>query len=231
MNKNIQEQKEAPAVDQKVSVEEKKGKVSFLKKLNPKKLTKSLAILAIALFLLGGISVLAYKNISLFVVGRVEKTFITRKQLNDKLIQVYGASMLEELMNEQIISQGIAKSDVKYTQEELDAKIATVEGQVQENMGMSLDAYLETQKLSRKDFEKNMIMQLSLEKILTPSLKVTDEKIDAFMKTNEGYLTGETEEAKRAEAVEALLDQELGTAFQAWLEKRTAETKISTFLD
>ncbi len=206
-------------------------KESPKRKMNPKKLIKPLAILAIVVLLVGGISMLAYKNVSLLVVGKIGNSFITRKELNDKLFQTYGQSLLDQLVEEKIIAQAIAKSGVTYSQEEFDAKIAEVSTQIQQGTGMSLDEYLASQNMPRKDLEKNIAMQLSLEKLLTPKIEVADEEIDTFIEENGQYLTGETDEAKREEAVDALLNQKLGEAFQTWLEEQKAEVKVSTFIE
>jgi len=138
--------------------------------------------------------------------------------------------MLDQLVDERIISQGVAESGATFTQEEFDAKIADIESQVQTGTGMSLDAYLESRSLPREDFEKNIKMQLQLENMLAPTLKVEDDAVDTFIEEKGEYLTGETEEEKRAEAVEILLDQELGTAFQTWLEEQKTKVSVSTFL-
>ena len=206
------------------------GKNKKGKKIIPSKLVKPLAIVAIAVLLLGGISVLAYKNISLLVAAKVGNSFVTRKELNDKLLRTYGQAMLDQLVDERIISQGVAESGATFTQEEFDAKIADIESQVQTGTGMSLDAYLESRSLPREDFEKNIKMQLQLENMLAPTLKVEDDAVDTFIEEKGEYLTGETEEEKRAEAVEILLDQELGTAFQTWLEEQKTKVSVSTFL-
>lgn len=201
------------------------------KRINARKLVKPLATIAIAVLLLGGLSMLIYKNISSLVVAKVGNSFITRRELNNKLFQIYGSGLLDQLIDEKLISQAIKDSGVSYSQEEFDAKIQEVSDQIKQGTGMSLEDYLASQNMSRKDLDKNISMQLSLEKLLAPKIEVSDEEVDSFIEQNGDYLSGETDEEKRKEAVDVLLNQKLGEAFQVWLEEQKANAKISSYIE
>lgn len=199
----------------------------------PKKYSKLIRILstvALLVFLLGGISVWVYKNPSYFVVAKVGDSFITRKKLNDYLFQSYGKSVLDQLVTEEIILQAVKDSEVKVSQEEIKSKTEEIAEQIKKNAGMDLSTFLKSQHMSKSWFERNIYMQLGLEKLLAPELKVSKEDVDKFMEENSEYLTG-TDEEKRKQASDAVVSQKFNSVFQSWLEDKKSKTSVSSFLE
>lgn len=193
-------------------------------------LIKILSAIAVLVLLLGGTSLWVYKNPSRFVVGKVGNSFITRKRLNDYLFQAYGKSVLDQLVTEEIILQSVKDSGIKVSQDEIKSKTDDLSGQIKKSTGMDLTAFLKSQNMSKSEFEKNIYMQLGLEKLLAPKLKVSKEDVDKFMEENGAYLTG-TDEEKRKQASDAVVNQKFNSVFQSWLEDKKSKTSVSSFLE
>ncbi len=196
-----------------------------------KKLLKILGIAALVLLILGSLSVLAYNYKHYFVAGRVNGEFVTRPKLNNFLITNYGENALDELINQKLIDQKLAEEDVDITDAEMTAKKEEISLQLEEQQGMNLDEYLKSQDISQKEFEKNLRTQIALEKLFVDQVDVTEEKVDEFMETYGEQIPGETDEEKRARAVDILVDQEIGSLFQQWLQKARTEAEIDTYLE
>ena len=209
--------------------EPKKGmKISFPKP--SKKLVRTLLVIAVVLGLIGAVSMLVRKNLGMLIAARVDNSLITRAELNKALVSTYGTAVLEDLINKKLISAKIKSEGVIVKDSELSDKTAEIEKQILDGTGLGLDAYLEGQSLSRADFDESVKTQIALEKIFSKDIDVTEEALEEFLTQNSEYLQGETEEAKREEAIDALINRELGTRYQTWLEEARSASKIVKYL-
>ncbi|MBD3366066.1 hypothetical protein GF360_01850 [candidate division WWE3 bacterium] len=199
-------------------------------KAGSQKLLKTLGIVAAVILVLGGLSILGYTYKHLFIVGRVNNKLITRVELNKLLINAYGPSAVEELVNKKLIKQELKKQGIEVTAEQLQAKKDEISQQIQEQQGTTLEDYLDRQGVSMKEFEENIETQLAIEQLLAEKVEVTEEEVDDFLETYGDQLEGETEEDKRAQAVDILVDQQIGSLFQQWIQEVRSEAKIDTFL-
>ena len=209
--------------------EPKKSKKISLPKPS-KKLVRMLLVIAVVLGLIGAVSMMVKKNLGMLVAARVDNSLITRAELNKVLVSTYGNAVLEDLINKKLISAKIKSEGVIVKDSELSDKTAEIEKQILEGTGLGLDAYLEGQSLSRADFDESIKIPIALEKIFSKDIDVTEEALEEFLTQNGEYLQGETDEAKREEAIDALINQELGTRCQTWLEEAKSASKIVNYL-
>ncbi len=209
--------------------EPKKSKKISLPKPS-KKLVRMLLVIAVVLGLIGAVSMMVKKNLGMLVAARVDNSLITRAELNKVLVSTYGNAVLEDLINKKLISAKIKSEGVIVKDSELSDKTAEIEKQILEGTGLGLDAYLEGQSLSRADFDESIKIPIALEKIFSKDINVTEEALEEFLAQNGEYLQGETDEAKREEAIDALINQELGTRYQTWLEEAKSASKIVNYL-
>lgn len=200
-------------------------------KFNPQKLFRVFLVAAAVILAAGGISLLVYKYKDRVVAARVNNSFITKYALRKKVMKTYAANMVEEMITERLIRQKLDQEGVLVPEGGLAARTEEIESQVKGAFDMSLDEYLKQQDISRKDFEDNITLQLRIEEYLASRVDITDEEVDSFIEENGQMLTGETEEEKREEAVEILIDQEINQQFQGWLQELREEAKIVNYLE
>ena len=196
-----------------------------------KKFPKTLAIVAAVVLVLGALSVLAYENKEYFVVARVNGEFITSPKLGKTLFTTYGQSALDELITKKLISQKLAEEGIEVTQEDIQTKKDEVSRQLQEQQGVSLENYLELQGVTEKEFMENIRTQVGIEKLFVDDVDVTDEEIQEFLDQYGDQLGEEDEEAKKKRAVDVLVNQEINSLFQKWIQDIRNEAKIENYLE
>jgi len=213
----------------KKSVPQKKQKAPIAKR--NKKLLKTLSVIAGAVLVLGSLSMFAYNYKHLFVVGRVNGKFVTRMELNKLLFNAYGKSGFDELVTAKLIEKEIAEKGVKVSSAQLKERKEKISLQVEESQNVSLEQYLKMQDIPEAEFEDNLKQQLSIEMLFADRIAVSEEEITEFLETYGAQLEGETDEDKRAQVVDILINQQMGTLFQQWLEKSKGEAEIVNYLE
>lgn len=191
-------------------------------------LTKKQIILVgvIALVLVAG-----YFGKSLFLVAIVNNQPITRMSLDLELEKQGGKQVLDSKITEILVFDEAKKQNITITQADVDAKIKTIEDQVTAQ-GQKLDDLLAQQGQTRKDLEKQIKMQIIVEKILGNDITVTDKEISDYFTTNTSYYPKGTKlEEKSAEIKSTLTSQKLNEKVQPWLDNLKKSAKIYSFLN
>lgn len=196
-----------------------------------RKLIKILGIAAVVLIILGGLSVLAYNNKHYFIVAKVNDEYITRFELNEVLYSNFADTALNELVTKKLISQELAKEGITVAPSQIEAKIDDISSQIQAQQGMELEEYLETQNVSEEEFRDSIKIQAGIEQYFADEVDITEEEIDEFIETYGDEMPGESEEEKRAEAVDILINQEISSLFQEWLQEIRAEADIKEYIE
>lgn len=198
--------------------------------LKSKKLVKILGSVTFVILVLGALSVLAYKNKHYFVVAKINGQFITRKKLNDFLIESYGEPALEELITQELVDQKLAEENIQVTEDQLNDKRAEISSQLEQQRGVTLEDYLKLQDISPEEFQKNLRKQVKIEQLFVDDIDISEEEINEFLDTYGEDIPGEDEDEKRAFAVEVLLEQEISTLFQQWVQEKRSEAEVDTYL-
>lgn len=170
---------------------------------------------------------LAVKN-GWVVAALVNGRPIFRWRLNRSLVSRFGKQTLEGMISEAIIADAARKDGVQVTKEELDGKIADVVSGLGENV--NLEEVLKFQGMTKSDFENQVRLQLTVEKLLGKDIQISQEDIDAYIATNRATLTA-TEPAKlQEEAKEAIQSQKISEKIQSWFLEIREKAKVVTFL-
>lgn len=119
------------------------------------------------------------------IVATIDGEKITKEELHEELIQRYGSTVLDEMIEDKIIELELKKADVSVSKEEIEAEVEkTIEKLGGEE---SFNTALQTQGLTRKQFEKNVEEALMLEKILEPRIELTDDEVKEYFEENKQY--------------------------------------------
>lgn len=164
-----------------------------------------------------------YKNGSL-VVAFVNGKPIFRHELVRALSARFGKQTLDTIINETLIFEAAKKAGITISKEEITSK----EQELLKKFGteMSVETLLSLQGISKEDFDRQVSLELAVEKTLGKNIIITEKDIDQFIATNTALLVA-TEEAKmRDEARFSLYDQKIGEMFQNWFFKLKEQAKV-----
>jgi len=194
------------------------------------KVLKVLSIIAVVILIVGALSMAIYNFKYLFIVGRVNGRFITRMELNKVLLDAYGEVGFDDLVKEKLIEKEISEKGITVSLAQLNERKEKISEQIEKGQNMTLEQYLKMQDIPEDKFDANIIQQLSIEILFADKVDVSEEEIDEFLETYGTQLGDGTDEEKRAQAVDILINQKMGTLFQQWLEDSKNSADISNYL-
>lgn len=196
--------------------------VSMVPQHSPK--NKRWLVLVLILVLL----VLALRKgwiVAAFVNGRP----IFRYQLTQNLVSRFGTQTLEGMIGEALIADAARKSDVYVTKDDVESKEAEVVKGLGENV--KLEDVLKFQGMTKEDFDTQVRLQLTVEKLLSKDIQISESDIDNFIATNRATLVATTPSELRTEARQTLLSQKVNEKIQPWFEELKQKAKILRFLN
>jgi len=167
------------------------------------------------------------------VAATVNGTPITRLKIIKQLEETQGKATLEALINELLIQQELDKQNISVSQEDIDTEITKIKQSLTES-GQDFDDLLEIQGITQESVEKDIRIQLGLEKLLADKVNVADEEVDQYIQQNsESFpedLDTTTDEFKE-QVIESLKQQKLSTEFTSWLENTKSKSDINYYID
>lgn len=187
---------------------------------SPKVLRYGLVIVLIAL--------LTYKFGPWLFPARVGNRLVSRFEIWNKLEKAYGAQTLDDIVNEQVLDQVIAKSGIKPDQAAVDAELQNLESQYASLGG--LDEALKQNGLTRADLEKQIKTQLTVEQILADQIVTTPSEIEEEYEANKDTLYAEKSLEEVSESIKKNLeDSKLRDAFLTWFAEVKKDITITNF--
>ena len=172
-----------------------------------------------------------YSLKSVFFAAKVNGVPITRAQIRKEAEKTQGSQILENKISEILIQQEAKKQKIEISEEELASEISGIEDSVKAQ-GQDLDTLLTLQGMTREDLNKQMKLQLVIEKILSSQVSVADEEVDAYIQSNADNFPEDTDfEAIKGTIKDQLLQQKLSQSFNAWLEGLKSEASIEYFVE
>lgn len=174
------------------------------------------------------LALLLWKNKSWMVVAVVNNQPIFRWELNSVLLGRFGKQTLEGMISEKLVGEAGQKAKIEVSQAEIQVK----ENQILKSFGgqVKLDDILKFQGMSRVEFDRQIYLQLLVQKILEKDIEITDKEIDDFLTTNQATLTATEPGELRQEARQALLEQKVSAKAQEWFTQLRDQAKIVKFL-
>lgn len=195
---------------------------NFTSQPKPKSKTIYFIILAIGLLLL------FLTNKGLLVAAVVDGKPIFRWQLNKTLVNRFGKQILENMVSEQLVANAARKSGVSVSKED----VAKKEEEIVKGLGsnVNLEDLLKFQGMTRADFDSQVRVQLTVEKVLGKDISITEPDIDNFIATNRALLVATEPAELREEARQAIMSQKIGEKLQPWFAELKEKAKILRFL-
>lgn len=204
---------------------EKTAEVVETPKTSEKKTNTGKILLVIAIFII--LFFIAYRNRSLIIVATVNGKPVWRPVLEQKMVNQVGQKALDEIINEQILTDEMAKRNIIVTDKDIEAKIAEIQKTLPS--GTKLQDALTAQGMNFGDFRNQIKLQLGVEKMLS-DVKISDKDIKDFIEQNKQYLTATDEASIREQAIKSLQGTKRNEEFQKIFENLKKQAKISRFL-
>lgn len=189
------------------------------------RLTKWNTILAVVFVLVLG--AWAFKN-GMIVSAMVNGKPIFRWQLTKTLVSRFGQQTLESMITERLIADAAAKDGVVIAQGDVDKKVNEIVKSLGENV--NLEELLKYQGMSKADFEHQIRLQLTVEKILSKDISIEEKDVDAFIAQNRQTMSATEEGALREEARTAIFSQKVSEKIQPWLAELKNKASITKLL-
>ncbi len=189
------------------------------------RVSRKLIYLIIAVLALAA---LLYVNKSLLVAALVDGKPIFRWELNSVMASRFGKQTLEGMISELLIRDAARKAGVAVSQEEIDGKTRDILASVGD--GLKLEDFLAYQGMTKSDFEQQIRLQLTVQKVLGKDIVIAERDIDAYIATNRATLVATQEAALRSEARNAIIDSKVGERLQPWFMELKQKAKILRFL-
>ena len=145
-----------------------------------------------------------------------------------KLHQKAGPQILDQMVNEMVIEQEIAKQKIVVTPDEINAEITQIEDQVGSASG-GLNSLLALQGMTRDQFTQQVRLELSMEKLIRDTIQVSDADVKQELASNASTYTGLSLEQATATATDAVKDQKMREAFTSWFEALRQQAKVANF--
>ncbi|MEK7141794.1 MAG: SurA N-terminal domain-containing protein, partial [Patescibacteria group bacterium] len=189
-------------------------------KFNTKVLYLVIGLLALSALLLA--------NKSMLVAAVVDGRPVWSWELNSVMADRYGKQTLEGMISEKLIESEARNQGVVMSPSEVSAR----EEEIVKGLGggMKLEEILKIQGLTKSEFDRQITLQLTVQKILGKDLTITDADVNNFIATNRATLVATEEAALRSEAKQAILDAHIGEKLQPWFNELKAKAKVLRFL-
>lgn len=173
------------------------------------------------------VTVLLFKQ-GYIVAAIINGTPIFRFQLTGVLLNRYGKQVLDRMINETLVAEEARKAGINVSAAEVDAKTVEITGKFG---GVSLDDLLKYQGMTKEDFQKEIRLQMTIEKLLGKDIQITDNDIDNFIATNRAVLAATEAGALKDEARRTILSQKISEKFQTWFSELRQNARITHFIN
>jgi len=202
------------------------GVVTKKKGLSLILLVKLLLVIAIGVV----IFLLAQKNKSLFIVGTVNKSPITRWELNTKMAEKYATQTFEEIVSERLLAENLKKNNISVTDKEVQDELAKIKAQYggEEQFKTAIAQFGMTEAKALASIKQSIGLKKLIEAL--NKIEITDDAIAKYFTDNASSYTGKKLEDVKAEIKDTLLQQEIYTKSQEWYTQIRKDAKVSSFL-
>lgn len=194
--------------------------VMVRKPMNNKVISLALVVVVIGL--------VTYKAGPWLVPALVNNRPVTRFELWQRLEKNYGTQTLDDMVNEKILDKAIADANVKVDEVKLDDQIKALEKQFETTGG--LDEALKQRGLSRKDLEKQVRTQLSVEELLADKINPTEDEIKKQFDSGVTTLYKDKKfDDVKVSIADELKQTKLRDAFLVWFAEVKKSAKVKSF--
>ena len=161
-------------------------------------------LMSLVLLVLG---VYVVKNKGMFVVALVNNSPVFRWDLNSVMASRFGKQTLESMISEKLIAGEAAKAGAVVNQKDIDEK----EQEILKSFGskVNVEDFLRIQGVTKEEFDRQIKLQLLVQKTLGKNITITDNDVNNFIATNRAVLAATDEAGLKREAKQSIFDQKV----------------------
>ena len=202
--------------------------LSVIESSKPKGLIKSKLLIPFIIIVL---AVVLFFAKGLFIAALVNGQPVSRIEIVKELEKRDGKNALTAIVNQMLISQEAKKKNIEVDQKEIDVDTKKIEENLKKQ-GQNLDAALTAQGMTKKDFEAQLRLRKSVEKLLGDSIKVADKEVDDYIEKNKATMPeGMKEEEVKSGVRQQLEQQKFSVKSQELIAKLEKDAKINYFVN
>ncbi len=140
----------------------------------------------------------------------------------------YGQQTLQSMISQQLITETAQKQKIVISDADVKNKI----DQLVKSLGpnVTLDDLLKYQGVTQSQFNDQVRLQLTVEKILGKDITVSDQEISDYIDKNKSTMTSTDDASLQEEARQAVFSQKLSAKIQPWFDALKQKAKITLFL-
>jgi hypothetical protein len=176
----------------------------------------------IGILILAGI--ILYKTNNFPVVALVDGKLITRYEVDKELFKQGGKATIDNLVTEAIVQNELNRLGIKVSQDEINQKVETIKQGIP--AGQDINQLLADRGMTMADVEKQLKLQLGVEKAVADKTAVTDAEVTKYITDNKSMMSATTEAGLKDEAKVALEQQKTQTAITSWVQGLRSKAKI-----
>lgn len=199
---------------------------SSSKKINPIFLLKLLLIIAIGVV----VFLLVQKNRGLFIAGTVNKSPVSRWELNSKMAEKYATQTFEEIVSERLLTENLKKNKIVVTDKEVQDELAKIKLQYggEEQFQAAIVQFGMTEAKAVESIKQS----IGLKKLIEASnkIEISDEAVSKYFTDNKASYGTQKLEEVATEIKDLLYQQEIYTKSQEWYTQVRKDAKISSYL-
>lgn len=191
-------------------------------------------VLIIKLLLIIALGVVVFllvqKNRSMFIVGTVNKSPVSRLELNAKMAEKYGNQTFEEIVSERLLTENLKKYKISVSEKEVQDELTKIKAQYggEEQFKSAIAQFGMTEA---KAFE-SIKQSIGLKKIIETvnKIEIKDADISKYFTENKDSYLGKKLEDVSTEIKDILYQQEVYSLSQEWYSQVRKDAKVSSFL-
>lgn len=186
------------------------------------------AVYGVIFIVLVIIGIILFRN-GMIVAAIVDGKPIFSWQLSSQLMHQYGKQTLDAMVTERMINAEAAKNGATVTQNAIDQRETDMLKQFGGNV--KLQDLLNYQGLTKNDLDQQIKVQLEVENILSKDIKISDTDIANYLASNSAKFTATDAATLKADAQNALMQEDISQKIQPWFNDLKAKTKVIKFIN
>lgn len=200
--------------------------VTKKKGFKPALLIKLLLIVAVGVV----VFLLVQKNRGLFIAGTVNRSPISRWELNAKMAEKYGNQTFEEIVSERLLEENIEKNKIVVTDKEVQDELAKIKAQYggEDQFKAAIAQFGMTEAKALESIKQSLGLKKLIES--TNKIEITDAQIAQYFADNKDSYIGKKLADVSAEIKEILYEQQIYTLSQKWYTQVRNAAKVNSFL-
>jgi foldase protein PrsA len=160
---------------------------------------------------------------------------ITRLEVISELEKQDGKTVLDSLIEKDLILEEAKKQKITITTDQVNAEIDNVKNLLTQQKTTLNDA-LASKNMTMDDLKEQIIVQKSVEAILSPKIQITDAEVKDYFDSNLQYFKDNVSKTVKLTDVtsqikDQLFQQKMSTEYTTWITDLKSKAKILQFVN